>query len=290
MGQSDYRKRSSVRWRARGLWSLVIFIAASLFATASTNAASRHVKERAARKACLSGDYVKGVSILSDLFVDTKDPTYIFNQARCFQQNRRYEDAVARFQEFLRTGPDLDPSDKAAAEKHIADCQDLIAKQTAQPVQPVGLTSAVQQSLVQQPPPSFTPQVAPATILAPAPAIAQTSPQPDATSGSGFRTAGIATASVGAAALVTGILLNLHVNSMASDMKITGGYSDSKESQRKNYETAGWISYGVGAACVATGAILYYLGLRSSSHRSPALSLLPVLTPNQAGAAVGGSF
>jgi hypothetical protein len=32
--------------------------------------------------ACLSGDYTKGVAILSELFVDTKDPTYLFNQGR----------------------------------------------------------------------------------------------------------------------------------------------------------------------------------------------------------------
>jgi hypothetical protein len=41
-------------------------------------------QERAARKACLSGDYAKGVEILSDLFIDTKDPVYLFNQGRCF--------------------------------------------------------------------------------------------------------------------------------------------------------------------------------------------------------------
>ena len=46
--------------------------------------------------ACLSGDYTKGVAILSELFVDTKDPTYLFNQGRCFEQNRRYDDAIAR--------------------------------------------------------------------------------------------------------------------------------------------------------------------------------------------------
>ena len=70
--------------------------------------------------ACLSGDYTKGVAILSELFVDTKDPTYLFNQGRCFEQNRRYEDAVARFEEYLRIAEGkLDAADRAAAEKHI---------------------------------------------------------------------------------------------------------------------------------------------------------------------------
>lgn len=78
-----------------------------VLAAAPAQAASRQTPEKTARKACLSGDYEKGVAILSDLFVETQDPTWIFNQARCFEQNRRYEDAIARFQEYLRAAPDL---------------------------------------------------------------------------------------------------------------------------------------------------------------------------------------
>ena len=81
-----------------------------------------------------------------------------------------------------------------------------------------------------------------------------------------------------------------HVIIMASDMETLGAYSDGKESQRKTYETAAWIGYGLGAACVVTGAFLYYLGLRSSNRGSRALSLLPALAPNQAGAALAGEF
>jgi hypothetical protein len=56
---------------------------------------SKQSQERAARKACLTGDYAKGVDILSDLFIELRDPTFLFNQGRCFEQNRRYEDAIA---------------------------------------------------------------------------------------------------------------------------------------------------------------------------------------------------
>jgi hypothetical protein len=38
-------------------------------------------QEQAARKACLNGDYAKGTSILSDLFVQSGgNPVFIFNQ------------------------------------------------------------------------------------------------------------------------------------------------------------------------------------------------------------------
>jgi hypothetical protein len=79
-----------------------IIVAAAPAIAASRGAEQYAAQERAARKACLKGDYGKGVDILADLFVDTKDPTYIFNQGRCFEQNRRYEDAIGRFEEYLR--------------------------------------------------------------------------------------------------------------------------------------------------------------------------------------------
>jgi hypothetical protein len=67
-------------------------------------AAGYQAKERAAKKACLTGDPEKGVAILADLFIDTDDLAYIFNQGRCYEQNRRYEDAIGRFREYLVKG------------------------------------------------------------------------------------------------------------------------------------------------------------------------------------------
>ena len=39
-------------------------------------AASENAKERAARRACLTGNPEKGVAILTDLFIDTGDLNY----------------------------------------------------------------------------------------------------------------------------------------------------------------------------------------------------------------------
>jgi len=85
-------------------------------------------QERVARKACLVGDTAKGVEILADLFIDTRDPTHIYNQGRCFEQNRRYADAVARFREYLLKAVDLDAKAKAEVEQHIAACASYLAK------------------------------------------------------------------------------------------------------------------------------------------------------------------
>ena len=105
-------------------------VAPLFLASGPAFAASRSVQERAARKACLNGDYAKGVSILSDLYIDSKDHTYIFNQGRCLEQNRRYADAAAKFEEYLTVAEGkLSAEDKTAAEKHLAFCKEKLAEE-----------------------------------------------------------------------------------------------------------------------------------------------------------------
>ena len=87
------------------------------------------------------------------------------------------------------------------------------------------------------------------------------------------------------------MILNLKVNSMANDMQNTpGGYSPSKESDRKTYQTLGWIGYGAGAACVATGAVLYVLSLRSAGQPGSSVALVPTIGQGQAGVSLSGAY
>jgi hypothetical protein len=90
--------------------------------------------------------------------------------------------------------------------------------------------------------------------------------------------------------LVAGVILNLKVNSIASDLKKTDGYSAGKESDRKTYKTLGWVGYGLGTACVATGAILYYFGARTSGGDTAAVALVPAVAPGQAAMLLKGAF
>jgi len=251
--------------------------------SASAQAGSRESsKERAARKACLAGDYTAGVSILSDLFLDTKDPTYIYNQARCLQQNGRFADALFRFEEYVRVGANLSDPEKADAQKQIADCRARLGQRSGQGVMAAPPPAqAAGPATIQQP-------IQPAPPAAPSQPISlqQSIPQPEAKSGSGLRTAGILTTVVGGAALVAGVAFNLKVNSMASDFQNLNGYTDSKESDRKTFQTLGWVGFGVGAACIATGAVLYYLGVRAGTT-APALALGP---DGSVSAVVKGAF
>jgi len=299
------------------LFALTLFLTGRLAMAGGTQ---QEDQARAARKACLTGDYTRGVAILTDLFVDTEDPTYIYNQGRCFEQNLRYREASGRFQEYLRVAKKLTRAEKADVEQHIAECERLQARQDDQPVPParphipvvpVAPVAPVESKAAApkeaaQPPvaarkgPAPTPgmrdtsDVRPTESPAPAPArplvVQETSEEPAVKSGVRLRTAGVIATAVGGATLIGGLILNLKANSMTSEMLKVDGYSDGKASDRKTWENLSLVGYGVGAGCVAAGAILYYLGSRSGNVRSTSVAFVPAISPGRAAAVVEGSF
>jgi tetratricopeptide (TPR) repeat protein len=223
------------------------------------HAANEDFKILEAKKACLTGNAAKGVEILADLYLETRDPVMLFNQGRCFEQNNRYEEAIARFREYLRKATDASAADKADAEKHIAECQAILAAPTAPPV---------------------------ARQEVPAEGIVEAGQGASPTSGSRLRFAGIASAGVGLAALITGAALNLKVNSMIHDLDNhfdRGTYASSN-----TYKTIAWVSYGVGTACIVSGAVLYAVGW--SRAESARLALAPSITSGSASVVLAGVF
>lgn len=262
-----------------------VLVLSVLLAASPALGSERRVQEKAARKACLTGDYTKGVAILVDLFVETRDPVYIFNQGRCFEQNRRWEDAVGRFEEYLRAGETLSlkEEDKAAAKKHIADCRSRL---------PADSNSGQATT-----PPPLVPETVATPVPAPAPEpraelVEQRQPQLEPSrSRRRLLIAGIAVGAVGVAAVGTGIAFNLKVNGMVNDMETkVDQYSQSKDSNRKTYQTLGWVGYGVGAACIATGAVLIAVGAAARNQSSTRVALVPAVGSDRAGVLLSGAF
>ena len=140
-------------------------------------------------------------------------------------------------------------------------------------------------SIVQTPPPA---EVAPEPQAV---VVATQAQQPDKNAGSGLRVTGIVLGSLGVVALGAGVALNLKVNSMATDLEKPNNFNSDNESSRKNYKTMGWIGYGVGAAFLAGGSLLYFLG-RHAGHSSaqPSVALVPTFAPGTAGALLTGAF
>jgi hypothetical protein len=241
----------------------------------------REGREREARKACLEGDYSKGVSILSDLFLDTKNPTYIFNQGRCYEQNERFGEAISRFREYLR----MEGDDSGLAEKHISECEVLEAKRLAAIPAPV-----LSPAPLPPPQPAPAPSVAaPAAVFAPKPTVVVRQPDPSS-SGTGLRTAGWIVGSVGLAGLAAGIVTNLKANSLAHSIDPPNTYSRGTESTRRHYETASWIGYGVGGAGIVTGAILLGIGWSKGGSAGGTLAVLPTVGAGTVGASAMGTF
>jgi tetratricopeptide (TPR) repeat protein len=105
-------------------------------------------REREAKKACLSEGYVKGIAILAELYVETGEAAYLFNQGRCYEQNVRYQEAAERFREYLNKAKLISRAERAEAEKRMADCEaaakaQLQARPTAEPIAPPAPVAAV---------------------------------------------------------------------------------------------------------------------------------------------------
>ncbi len=273
-------------------FSALLALAVSFAVAPATRAASEESKERAARKACLSGNVQKGVEILSDLFVKTEDPVFIFNQGRCFEQNGRCEEAINRFREYLRKAGKANAEDKADAEKHIADCQALMGHNAASEAKPEPAPKPTAETAVTpkvealSAPPVQPPPPPPAVVTVPPaqpPVVTEPAPSP----GRGMRIAGIACGIVGVGAIATGIYFYTRARSYSDKVSNQEVVNPSDDSAGKNAETMQWVFYGVGGAAVATGVVLYVLGARAGTER---VAVAPWVGGGVAGLSAQGAF
>jgi hypothetical protein len=245
---------------------------------AASAPSSKEEKERAAKKACLNHDADKGVELLTDLYVDTNDPTYIFNQGRCYEQNDRCQDAIVRFREYLRKTPAATEGDRNDAQKHILDCETLLAKRAGEP--PASVPAHPVAGPVVPAAAGAQPSEA---AVAPAAQLAVAEARPAPSGGTGSRTAGVITASAGVAIVAGAVVLNLQHNGMISDLK--ADYSGDTADTAKTYKTLAIVGYGVGAACLVGGAALYWLGVRAGRAQ-----VGPAMVAGNAGVMMAGGF
>jgi len=109
-------------------WIVGVVTGGLIAVSATAGAAeSREVMEREARKACFTGNVDRGVEILVDLYGETGHPNYIFNQARCFERNGKYDQALLSYEDYLRKATNLGESERAQVEKSIAELRPKVA-------------------------------------------------------------------------------------------------------------------------------------------------------------------
>jgi hypothetical protein len=263
----------------RLLSSVAVILVLSAFASraeAAKKTTGREALENSARKACMMGDYQKGIEILSDLFIETKVITYVYNQGRCLEQNHRWEEALDRFLEYQRKTPGVDETEKSEVEQHIVECKSHLKEQAAIAPPPVMPAS---------PGPVAEP-AAPAVVRAVAPVST-----PERPGGMGLRVSGIAVGIVGIAAVATGVILATKTHALSDELNKT--YNRDKAATRDSYETWGWVSYGVGAAALVAGTTLCIWGWqagKSEPSEASTVSILPILIPGTGGVLLRGTY
>ena len=100
---------------------------------------------------------------------------------------------------------------------------------------------------------------------------------------------GAVTAGVGVAGVAAGVFFALAANHLASELEASPtSYQRSKESTRASYASASTIGYAAGAAGVAGGLLLYYLGW--SQGRESSATVEPMVSARTAGALVQVTF
>jgi len=216
--------------------------------------------------ACASGNVDRGIAILGELYAETRNPSYVFNQGRCYQKNGQLEPARHRFAEYLRIGTNEPPEDIQRAQGFIKEIDDTLARQRASQPAPV--------------------------IVAPA------GPSPEGHANT-LRTTSIVLAAVGAVAVGVGVYMSLQVKAtndrinqeFADKQWVTDGvWLQQQLSDGARYETLQWVGYGVGIAAFA-GAVTTFLLSGSAlpwagSSERAALDVTPAVSPDGVGGVV----
>jgi hypothetical protein len=226
---------------------------------------SRAEREASAQIACATGHPDEGSAILAALYAEYGHRNYVYNQARCYQQNGRGTEAVNRFHEYLRLAPDAPAEERARIDGYLRDLQ----------------AASVPPPEVHHPP---SPQpLAPAPqLLAPArPPVSQSLPASPGGRG-GLRTGAIALGVVGVAGLVGGALATHQVQQVDQEVEgwarkqpgaVTTIDLADAEARGARYRTLSVIGYGLGAAALVGSAACAYFGWRDLGPRNSDFAL-----------------
>jgi tetratricopeptide (TPR) repeat protein len=272
---------------------LTVLLAGTL-AQAAESGTNLEANNRAAKTACLSGDYAKGVALLAEGYVETNNPMYSFTQGRCFQQNGRYEEAVLRFREYQRKNIDAGGAPDAEAEKQIADCLALLEIQKSREAEEKAAAAAAAGDGTQVPPFAGTP------VVQPGGGAGQVRPGGGAPAGSGGmpvqKKLGIAALGIGALGVgvgITAFFLGKSYLNTARDMGCTDQLCQGKAKDEYNKAQAAITVSNVGGiagAVLLVGGIVLILTSPSSTPDAQSVALVPVVGPGTAQLALSGSF
>jgi hypothetical protein len=101
---------------------------------------------------------------------------------------------------------------------------------------------------------------------------------------------GIGAAGAGVVAIGVGIYFGLEAKSISDEASDWDTFDPERFDDGEAAERNSIIALSVGAACVVTGGVLYYLGHRSASQEVDSVSMTPVVLPDGVGLGAMGRF
>jgi tetratricopeptide (TPR) repeat protein len=215
------------------------------------------------------------------------DPALLFNLGQAHRLANHPAEALRFYKTYLAKVPGA--TNRAEVEAKMADLNRQIEQQQLPPAQPVPETAAASPAPAAAPEETTRSDAAP-SVAPPAPPvdIAQPAPAQPPRPGRGLRIAGIVSAAGGLALVGTGVVFGVLAKQAGDDLtqldEQNGVFDPSKESAGQRDQLLAGVFIGVGAAAVATGAVLYFLGARGGEEPSQALLVSPSVTAHSAGA------
>ena len=233
-------------------------------------------------KAYTLGHFTEAIEEFEKAYEVRAEPIFLYNIAQSHRQSDSPQRAIFFYRRYLEAQPDA--KNRSEIEQRIKDMQaQLDAKAEIAPPTPPPIPAP-------QPVAPSMPAATP-VVVEPVPVIQeQAQPERAQTTGRGLRIAGIGIGAAGVAGVVTGIVLGLHASSLYKEANTPGSpYDYTKDQSSRTFRTLEWVSFGVGGAAIATGAVLYYFGA-SAKPAATSVAVTPFLAPGAGGAAISGRF
>ncbi len=224
------------------------------------------------------GRFQEAIGEFEAAYAAKPDPALLYNLAQSARRLGDNKRAIDLYKNFLMHVPGTPK--RAEVERRIEELQALVNQAApSQPQPPPGAALAN---------PAFpSPAAGPVVVAAAAPAAPPTNPS-EAQGPRTLRIVGLSVAGVGAVGIVGGVVFGLRARSLGNQVSNAPVFVASDEQAGKNSEVLQWVCYGLGAAALATGSVLFYLGGRASAP--PRVAVAPMLLPAGAGLATGGTF
>lgn len=229
-------------------------------------------------------------------------PVLLYNIAQAHRQLGNNERAIFFYRRYIEAAPKA--ANRPDVERRIRELEEVVRKQgeaKSKPptqVEPIAsdvaggragdAASTASPPVTTSRPPGTTLAAADTASPTPAATVTTTPAEPAAQSpgkGRGLRIGGIATAAAGGACIVTGIVFGAMASSKSDSVASATAFDPGADSAGRRDATLQWVFYGVGAAAVGAGAVLYYLGWRADAAESR-VALLPSWAPGGAGASL----